>query len=148
MQRKIRKSLTGTARYASINAHFGRDQSRPDDMESAGYVLIYFSKGRLPWQGLKASNKKQRYEKICEVKQSTTVSQLCTGLMPELRLYLDYVRKLSFDERPDYSLLTGMFLEVLEGKDLENDGQFDWLSPSVQQQQQQSSNLVAEVAEE
>ncbi len=81
-------------------------------------VLTYFSRGRLPWQGLKASNKKQRYEKICEVKMSTSVASLCHGLMPELRLYLDYVRKLSFSERPDYALLRGMFLEVLEAKGL------------------------------
>ncbi len=89
--------------------------------------MIYFSRGRLPWQGLKASNKKQRYERICELKMSTATSSLCQGLLPELKLFLDYVRKLSFDERPDYGLLRGMFLEVLEARNLENDGVFDWM---------------------
>ena len=73
------KNLTGTARYASINTHLGIEQSRRDDMEALGYIFMDFLQGLLPWQGLKAKTKAQKYEKISEKKLSTPVDDLCKG---------------------------------------------------------------------
>ncbi len=78
---KENKTLTGTARYASINAHLGIEQSRRDDLEAIGYVLIYFIKGKLPWQGVaNTKNKNDKYHKIMEKKMSIPVEYLCLGI--------------------------------------------------------------------
>lgn len=70
------KNLTGTARYASLNTHLGYEQSRRDDLEGLAYVMLYFLKGKLPWQGLDARTKKEKYDKIKEKKRDTPIEDL------------------------------------------------------------------------
>uniref|UniRef100_A0AC35UIE1 Protein kinase domain-containing protein n=1 Tax=Rhabditophanes sp. KR3021 TaxID=114890 RepID=A0AC35UIE1_9BILA len=120
------KNLTGTARYASINAHLGIEQSRRDDMESLGYVLMYFNRGTLPWQGLKAANKKQKYERISDKKMSTPVEVLCKGFPAEFSMYLNYCRGLRFDEAPDYMYLRQLFRILFRTLNHQYDYTFDW----------------------
>ncbi|KAE8240233.1 hypothetical protein A4X03_0g8569 [Tilletia caries] len=121
-----RKSLSGTARYMSINTHLGREQSRRDDLESLGHVFMYFLRGGLPWQGLKAATNKQKYEKIGEKKQSTPIRELCVGFPEEFGIFLNYVRKLGFEENPDYDFLRELFTKVLRSAGEVDDGVYDW----------------------
>eukprot|EP00795_Rhopilema_esculentum_P012400 gene12400-3058_t len=120
------KNLTGTARYASINAHLGIEQSRRDDMESLGYVLMYFNRSTLPWQGLRAATKKQKYEKISEKKMSTPVEVLCKGFPTEFAMYLNYCRGLRFEEAPDYMYLRQLFRILFRTLNHQYDYVFDW----------------------
>jgi len=120
------KNLTGTARYASINTHLGIEQSRRDDLESLGYVLMYFNRGSLPWQGLKAATKRQKYERISEKKMSTPVEELCKGFPAEFATYLTYCRSLRFDEKPDYSYLRQLFRNLFHRQGFTYDYVFDW----------------------
>jgi len=120
------KNLTGTARYASINAHLGIEQSRRDDLEAIGYVLIYVVKGYLPWQGIKANNKQEKYHKIMEKKMTTPVEILCKGLPIEFSTYMNYCRTLKFEDKPDYSYLRKMFKELFIREGFELDYMYDW----------------------
>uniref|UniRef100_A0A1I8ILJ8 Casein kinase I isoform alpha n=1 Tax=Macrostomum lignano TaxID=282301 RepID=A0A1I8ILJ8_9PLAT len=120
------KNLTGTARYASINAHLGIEQSRRDDMEALGYVLMYFNRGSLPWQGLQANTKKQKYQKISEKKMSTPVESLCKGFPAEFTMYLNYCRGLRFEEAPDYMYLRQLFRILFRTLNHQFDYTFDW----------------------
>lgn len=122
-----KKSLSGTARYMSINTHLGREQSRRDDMEAMGHVFFYFLRGQLPWQGLKAPNNKQKYEKIGEKKRSTNVYDLAQGLPIQFGRYLEIVRNLSFEETPDYEGYRRLLLSVLKDLNQEADGEYDWM---------------------
>lgn len=78
---KTHLSMVGTARYASINTHLGIEQSRRDDLESIGYLVIYLLNGCLPWQGEKEGTKKEKYKKILEKKLNITPSSLCSEKM-------------------------------------------------------------------
>ena len=121
-----RKKLTGTARYASINALNGVTQSRRDDLEAIGYVLMYFLKGRLPWQGLINKNKDERYLRIMEVKRDTTPEDLCKGFPSEFEKYISYTRNLEYEQDPDYEYLKNLFLNVLKDEGYNLDYYYDW----------------------
>lgn len=121
------KNLTGTPRYASINSHAGLETSRRDDLESIGYMLVYFLKGSLPWQGLVANTKKQKYQKIWKVKARTPISKLCADLPEEFQTFLEYSRSLTFKEKPNYSFLRRLFSAVMLREGYVMDMMYDWI---------------------
>ncbi|KAJ1421102.1 kinase-like domain-containing protein [Ochromonadaceae sp. CCMP2298] len=120
------KNLTGTARYASINTHMGIEQSRRDDLESLGYVLMYLLRGSLPWQGLKAVTKKQKYDRILEKKISTSVEVLCKNYPTEFNSFFEHVKGLRFEDRPDYDYLKRLLRELFFRKGFSYDNMYDW----------------------
>mmetsp|Transcript_36241 Transcript_36241/g.79105 ORF Transcript_36241/g.79105 Transcript_36241/m.79105 type:complete len:369 (+) Transcript_36241:44-1150(+) len=120
------KSLTGTARYASTNTHLGREQGRRDDLEGLGYVLLYLLRGHLPWQGLRAATKKEKYDKIMKKKLSTSLEVLCEGAPHQFVAYMAYCRSLKFEERPDYQYARRLFRDAFVSLDYQFDLVFDW----------------------
>ena len=119
-------NLTGTARYASINALNGLTQSRRDDLESVGYLLLYFLRGKLPWQGVQDKSKQKRFLKIMQKKIDTPISELCRGFPYEFEKYLKYTRNLKYEEDPDYKYLKNLFLTALSNDGYKLDCYYDW----------------------
>ncbi|KAK1974781.1 casein kinase I hhp1 [Colletotrichum cereale] len=142
------KNLTGTARYASINTHLGVEQSRRDDMESLGYVMLYFCRGSLPWQGLKAATKKQKYDRIMEKKMTTPTEVLCRGFPNEFAIYLNYTRSLRFDDKPDYSYLRKIFRDLFVREGFQYDYVFDWTVYKYQKNAQAIAQAAGATQEE
>lgn len=103
------KNLTGTARYASLNTHLGYEQSRRDDLETIGHVLLYFLRGSLPWQGLPGRSKAEKYANIKKKKKEQSIEDLCKDQAEEFREFMEYCRKLTFTQDPDYNYCINLF---------------------------------------
>lgn len=120
------KSFTGSFRYSSIRNHRGIEQSRRDDLESIGYMLIFFLKGTLPWQGLDGSTKEKRSSNIFKVKYDTSLIDLCNDIPREFLLYMKYCRLLKFKQKPDYDLLRNLFICLFKKHNYNLDYIYDW----------------------
>ncbi|XP_073386038.1 uncharacterized protein [Physcomitrium patens] len=124
-----RKSFTGTARYASRNQHRGIEHSRRDDIESLGYILMYFLRGNLPWQGKggqRLTDQKQHEYMHNKIKMNTTVEELCDGYPSQFADFLHHARSLGFYEQPDYCYLRSLFRDLFIQKKFQLDHVYDW----------------------
>jgi casein kinase 1 len=120
------KKLLGTARYASANCHAGLELSRRDDMESLIYLLVYFLKGCLPWQGMVCPNKEEKYRRIGEMKAALGPERICEGTPEELQNFLKYVKSLGFKEKPNYHYLRGLLVDLFTRMEYSFDCKYDW----------------------
>ena len=119
-------ALRGTVKYCSLNTHKGLEQSRRDDLESLGFVLLYFFLGKLPWDSVRAFEKLERQRNVGKIKEATSLATLCNGLPDQFYRYMIYCRALDFEVRPDYKYLKRLFVEALETQ-----GQ-DWVDRPLQ----------------
>eukprot|EP00656_Telonema_subtile_P032726 TRINITY_DN3597_c0_g2_i1.p1 TRINITY_DN3597_c0_g2~~TRINITY_DN3597_c0_g2_i1.p1 ORF type:complete len:309 (-),score=40.49 TRINITY_DN3597_c0_g2_i1:255-1181(-) len=126
------KGMNGTARYASCNTHNGLEQSRRDDLESLGYMLLYLTKGELPWQlpKVEGRTKEQENREIGRIKESgDTVSKVCAGMAisPAISTHIQYCKDLEYEQVPDYMYLRGLYAGLLAHYGLEHDCVYDWM---------------------
>ena len=130
---KREKIVIGTVRYISMNAHLGNEQYKKDDLESLAYMMIYFIKGELPWQNLKAKSRKEKYSKIYQKKKQTVNSELCNFLPDEIKTFLSYIINLNQKQNPDYAKLMNLISNLMKKYGYINDSQFEWYSSSFLQ---------------
>ena len=121
-----KKKLTGTARYASIHALEGFEQSRRDDIEAVGYVMAYLLRGGLPWQGLKIKTKENKYKNILEKKKEISSEELFKGFPIEFAEILDNVKKLEYLEEPEYEMLRNKLMSLCKRLNYKFDYIYDW----------------------
>lgn len=125
------KGMVGTVRYCSVYTQQGLEQSRRDDLISIGYLLVYLLKEQLPWQKVKIDynnimDKEEKYRKILQLKIESKNEMLCENLPKQFLTYMNYVRALQFEQNPDYNMLKGLFQEIMNKFNYENDLEFDW----------------------
>lgn len=125
------KSLTGTARYASVNALKGNEQSRRDDLESLGYIFLYFLKGQLPWMGIKCQDQEEKFRLIGQVKEQTRLEDLCAGFPKEFLQYFHMIRNLEFEETPHYAEYRQLFRNLFINSGYSYDYKYDWIVTEI-----------------
>lgn len=129
------KRMMGTARYCSINSHLGLQLSRRDDIESLGYIFVYFAKSLLPWQGISAGSRIERFRLIHQKKSSTGPPDLCNDLPVEFNNYFIDARRLGFAEEPNYTHLRSYFYKIMLQNGYSYDNDYDWLGVYAERQE-------------
>jgi len=141
-----KKPPCGTPRYMSLNTHRCDQQTPRDDLEALGYCLLYLCfGGRLPWMGITAKTPEAMIMSIGRRKASISVDQLCKSLPQQFGIYLNYVRRLGYYDKPHYRFLCELFDDILEDMSQEDDGDFDWIAPIRYHQEQKAKKQKIKV---
>ena len=136
----ISKHITGTPRFCSVNAMRGVEQSRRDDLESLCYLIIYFCRGFLPWQGLKITSKLQRFEAIKKMKKFIKIESLCEDCPEEIINFCKYTKHLDFEENPNYEYMKNLFFSILNKNGLIYDSRFSWVKVGTKIKENKNSH--------
>ena len=138
-----KKRLTGTARYASIHALEGYEQSRRDDMESVGYIMAYLLRGGLPWQGMKLKSKENKYKNILEKKKEIQSQDLFKGFPIEFSEILDYTKSLDYEQEPEYEMLRNKLMALCKRLNYTFDYIYDWTTDRDLSKRKNKKNLTS-----
>ncbi|CAD5114373.1 unnamed protein product [Dimorphilus gyrociliatus] len=141
----ITHPLVGTVRYASIGAHLGHEETRRDDLESLSYMFLYLTKGSLPWQGLKASNREERLKGILEAKQTITSSELAEGLPKEISSFVEQCRHQTAYHSIDHNSAREFFKTLANREGIIYDNNFDWIIKQKETNTQLESHTRSEI---
>ena len=120
------RQFIGSFRYSSVKNHMGVEQSRRDDLESIGYMFLYFLKKKLPWQGIQEPDKITKMKKIYQIKKDFKLKEFCKWCPKEFLQYLKYCKKLRYCEKPDYFYLKQLFRNLFYRKGFKFDYRYDW----------------------
>ncbi len=120
------RQFIGSFRYSSVKNHIGVEQSRRDDLESIGYMFLYFLKKKLPWQGIPGNDKLKKMKKIYQIKKNLNLKKFCNTIPKEFYLYMKYCKELRYCEKPDYFYLKQLFRNLFNRKGFKYDYQYDW----------------------
>ena len=137
----VTKKMTGTARYASTNNLRGVEISRRDDLESLAYMIIYFVMKKLPWQGIRANNLQNRYKKIYYMKKKLIEDEMFLKMPQEIQNFYKDIKKLKFEEEPNYNKLKEYFRELLIKNNLKEDNNFSWINTDILMNSKIETNL-------
>ena len=112
--------LIGTARYASINSHMGKEQSYRDDLESLLYVWLFLMVDKLPWQGFRGIQK-NCFPKILKLKKDLKIEEFIKSKYIKMTIefknfliqYHATIKKMEFNELIDDAAQLKMLDEII-----------------------------------
>ena len=122
--------IFGSLIFLSLNALKGIEQTRKDELESLGLVIIYLFKGSLPWSIFNYKDFNQGIKRIRQIREEISIENMCKGMPQEMNYYMNYVKNLKYEEKPDYDYLRSLFFNDLKKIGV-NEPLFSWVDKNI-----------------